>query len=139
MASEQHNFIVSAIARKIKLAGFRIKYLDGKYQDVGTSKLDIPPQITHHRPDVIGEKNNEVFYIGEAKTRSDFHADRTRNQISDFLALVKLNPDSKLIIGIPLSAKPDLQKLLHKLGLSKEEQIEIICIPEELLPHEEEI
>ena len=61
MASERHNFIVSAIARKIKLAGFRIIYLDGKYQDVGINKFDIPPKITHHRPDVIGEKDNEYF------------------------------------------------------------------------------
>ena len=36
MASEQHNFIVSAIARKMKLDGFGIIYLDGKYQDVET-------------------------------------------------------------------------------------------------------
>ena len=56
MASEQHNFIVSAIARKIRQYGFRIIYLDGKYQDVDTKKFDIPPQIINHRPDVIGEK-----------------------------------------------------------------------------------
>jgi len=139
MASERHNFIVSAIARKIKQTGFKIIYLDGKYQDVGTGEFGIPPKIIHHRPDVIGERENEIFCIGEAKTQNDLHSDRTKNQIIDFLTLVRLNPDNKLIIGIPLSAKPDMQRLLHKLGLSLQRQIEIIYVPEELMPNEEEI
>jgi hypothetical protein len=139
MASEQHNFIVSAIARKIKQAGFSIIYLEGKYQDVEISRFDIPPKITRHRPDVVGEKDNKTFCVGEAKTRNDLHSDRTRNQITDFWTLVKLNPNNKLIIGIPLSAELDLQRLFLKLGLSDQEQIDVICIPDKLLPNEEDI
>ena len=59
MASEQHNFIVSAIARKIKLYGFRIIYLDGKYQDVETEKPDIPPKIR-----LIGNRRDSAIYGG---------------------------------------------------------------------------
>jgi hypothetical protein len=139
MASEQHNFIVSAIARKMKLDGFRIIYLDGKYQDVETERPDIPPKIINHRPDIIGLKNGVIFCIGEAKTKDDIRSERTKNQIIDFHAIVKLKPENKLIAGIPLAAKEDLERLLLKLGLANEGQIEIIYIPEELLPHEEEI
>lgn len=139
MASEQHNFIVSAIARKMKLYGFRIIYLDGKYQDVETERPEIPPKIINHKPDIIGENNDMVFCIGEAKTRDDIRSERTKNQIADFLSIVKLKPGNKLIIGIPLTAKEDLGKLLLKLGFGNQNQIEIISIPEELLPHEEEI
>jgi hypothetical protein len=139
MASKQHDFIVSAIARKLKLYGFRIIYLDGKYKDVETEKPDIPPKIISHKPDIIGEKNSMIFCIGEAKTRDDIHSERTKNQITDFLSIVKLKPGNKLIIGIPLTAKEDLRSLLMKLGFVNQRQIEIIYIPAELLPNEEEI
>ena len=139
MASKQHDFIVSAIARKMKLYGFRIIYLDGKYQDVETEKPDIPPKIINHKPDIIGEKNSMIFCIGEAKTRDDIHSERTKHQITDFLSIVKLKPGNKLILGIPLTAKEDLRSLLMKLGFVNQRQIEIIYIPAELLPNEEEI
>ena len=139
MASEQHNFIVSAIARKMKLGGFGIIYLDGKYQDVETERPDIPPKIINHRPDIIGVKNGVIFCIGEAKTQGDIRSERTKKQITDFLTIVKLNPGNKLIVGIPLTAKEDLERLLLKLKLVNQKQIEIISIPEELLPHDEEI
>lgn len=139
MASEKHNFIVSAIARKIRQDGFRIIYLDGKYQDISTKKFDIPPKIINHKPDVIGEKEGIFFCVGEAKTKNDLLTERTKNQIIDFLTIVRLNSGNKLIIGIPLNAKEDLEKLLIQLGLVGQKQIEIIYIPEELLPYEEEI
>lgn len=139
MASEQHNFIVSAIARKIKLYGYRISYLDGKYQDIETERPDIPPKILNHRPDVIGIKKDAGFCIGEAKTKDDISSERTKKQITDFISIVKLDPGNKFIIGIPLIAKEDLDRLIRRLGFENQEQIEIIYIPEELLPCEEEI
>lgn len=139
MALEKHNFIVSAIARKIRQDGFRIIYLDGTYQDIDTKKFEIPPKIINHKPDVIGEKESVFFCIGEAKTKNDLLTERTKNQIIDFLAIVRLNSGSKLVLGIPLNAKEDLEKLLRKLGVVDKKQIEIISIPEKLLPYEEEI
>ena len=139
MASEKHNFIVSAIARKIRQDGFIIIYLDGKYQDIDTKKFDIPPKIINHKPDVIGEKEGIFFCVGEAKTKNDIFSERTKNQITDFLTIVRLNSGNRLIVGIPLNAKKDLEKLLLELGLANHNQIEIIYIPEELLPYEEEI
>ena len=139
MASDKHDFIVSAIVRKIRQYGFRVIYLDGKYQDINTEKFSIPPKIINHKPDVIGEKDNGCFCIGEAKTKNDFLTERTKHQIIDFLAIVKLNPENIFVIGIPLNAKKDLEKLLVELKVVNQKQIEIIYIPEELLPHEEQI
>ena len=139
MASEKHDFIVSAIVRKIRQDGFRVAYLDGKYQDIDTEKFGIPPKIINHKPDVIGEKESIFFCIGEAKTKNDLLAERTKNQIIDFLTIVRLNSGNKLVIGIPLNAKEDLEKLLIELGLVGQKQIEVIYVPEELLPYEEEI
>jgi hypothetical protein len=139
MASEKHNFIVSAIARKIRQDGFRIIYLEGKYQDIDTKKFDIPPKIINHKPDIIGEKDNMFFCIGEAKTKTDIFSERTKNQIIDFLTIVRLSYGNKLVLGIPLNAKENLEKLLIELGIVNQKQIEIIRIPEELLPYEEEI
>ncbi len=139
MPSEKHDFIVSAIVRKIRQDGFRVTYLDGKYQDIDTEKFGIPPKIINHKPDVIGEKESIFFCIGEAKTKNDLLAERTKNQIIDFLTIVRLNSGNKLVIGIPLNAKENLEKLLIELGLVGQKQIEIIYIPEELLPYEEEI
>lgn len=139
MASEKHDFIVSAIVRKIRQDGFRVIYLDGKYQDINTEKFDIPPKIINHKPDVIGEKDNTFFCIGEAKTKNDLLTERTKNQIIDFLAIVKLNSGNKFVIGIPLNAKEDLEKLMIELRVVNQKQIKIIYIPEELLPYEEQI
>ena len=139
MASEKHDFIVSAIVRKIRQNGFRVIYLDGKYQDIDTEKFDIPPKIMNHKSDVIGKKEGIFFCIGEAKTKNDIFSERTKNQITDFLTVVKLNSGNRLVVGIPLNAKEDLEKLLIKLKLVNQKQIEIIYIPEELLPYEEEI
>lgn len=139
MASEKHDFIVSAIVRKIRQDGFRVIYLDGKYQDIDTEAFDVPPKIINHKPDVIGGKESTFFCIGEAKTKNDLLTKRTKNQIIDFLAFARLNPGSKLVVGIPFNAKEDLEKLLRELGVVNQKQIEIIYVPEELLPHEEEI
>lgn len=139
MASEQHNFIVSAIGRKMRSIGFEIIYLDGKYQDIGTNKFDIPPKIINHKPDIVGEKGGMFFCIGEAKTENDINSNRTKNQIIDFLELVRQSPGNKLILGVPLNAKGDLEKLLIKLGLANQEQLDFVYIPETLLPNEENI
>lgn len=138
MASNRHDFIVAAISRKIRQYNFDVTYLDGRYQDVDVRKFDIPPQIIHHKPDIIGEKNAS-FCIGEAKTEGDLKNQRTKSQIKDFFVFISQNKNNRLILGIPMKAKTDLQHLLADLGVLNEKQIEIIYIPEELLPYEEEI
>ncbi|MHA1881868.1 MAG: hypothetical protein ACTSUO_02350 [Candidatus Thorarchaeota archaeon] len=139
MASKRHDFIVSAVVRKMRLDGFDIVYLDGRHHDISTTKPEIPPTIIHHKPDVIGEKKDGIFCIGEAKTESDISSERTRNQVSDFMAVVLMNEENRLILGVPLNSTGDLEALLRKLGCWHHKQIDIIHIPEELLPYEKEI
>jgi len=88
---------------------------------------------------LLEKKDSKFFCIGEAKTTKDLFTKRTKDQIIDFLAIVGLNSGNKLVIGIPLNAKEDLQKLLIELGVIKQKQIQIIYIPEDLLPYEEEV
>jgi hypothetical protein len=138
VASNRHDFIVAAISRKIRQYGFNITYLDGRYQDISEKKFDFPPQLIHHKPDIIGEKN-AIFCIGEAKTENDIQNQRTKNQIKDFFSIICTDKRNKLILGIPLKSKTELQHLLHELGLSNQKQIEIIYIPEEIMPNEEKV
>jgi len=138
MATRQHDFIVSAISRKIKLNGFKIIYLDGRYQDIEIEKPDIPPKILNHRPDIVGVKN-ELFIIGEAKTKNDLCCQRSKQQFIDFYNITSANPENRFIIGIPMSAIDSLAHLLNELGLAETKQIEILSIPDILLPEEHEI
>jgi len=139
MASKRHDFIVSAIGRKIRQYGFKIIYLDGKFQDLDTKKFDIPPKIINHKPDIIGERDGIHFCVGEAKTKNDIFSKRTKNQFFDFFTIVKSGRENILLIGIPFEAKSDLEKLLLEIGLDNKKQIKILCVPEDLLPDEEEI
>lgn len=138
MASNSHNFIVSAIARKIRQLGFKITYLDSPHSDISIENLNLPPKIIHHKPDIVGERD-QSFCIGEAKTSQDIMSERTKNQLMDFFSIVKQNNESKLILGIPLEAKQVLVRLLADLGLLNEKQIEIMYIPEAILPEDAEI
>lgn len=137
MASERHNFIVSAIGRKIRQAGFQILYLDGKFRDLRFGRFDIPPKIINHKPDIVAVKDDAFFCIGEAKTAHDIFSQRTKNQINDFISIVRMNPKNKLYVGIPLKSRADLERLLQELELHQDKQIEVILVPEELLPNEE--
>lgn len=139
MASEQHDFIVALIARKVRTYGFEIVYQDGRTQNTDVKKLEIPPKIIHHKPDIVGKRDETEFCIGEAKTKNDIFSERTKNQIIDFLEIVKTDPSNRLIIGVPTSAIEDLKRVLIKLKVYEIKQLEIICVPEVLLPHEEEI
>lgn len=139
MASRNHDFIVSAIVRKVRQHGFKVIYLDGRHQDVSVEKLELPHKIINHRPDVIGENNYNCFCIGEAKIESDLLTERTKNQLKDFFQLVNINPQNKLILGVPLNDRGLLDNVLNKLGMINKKQIEVIVVPGKLLPNEKEI
>jgi hypothetical protein len=139
MATLQHDFIVSALARKIKLEKYSIIYLDGHYQEVCTIKPNIPPKIINHRPDIIGAREDQLFVIGEAKTKNDISSLRTKKQITDFCELISCNIGNKLILGIPLNSKNTLLRLLKRLNLISNKQIEILYVPDQLIPEENEI
>jgi hypothetical protein len=139
LASKAHNFIVSSLVRKIRTDGFRIIYFEGKYQDVNVMSYNIPPKIINHRPDVIGEKEDKSFCIGEAKTKNDLMSSRTKKQFKDFSDLTTIGNGNKFYLGIPISASPKLRKLLDLLNLNSNKNIEVVYIPDEILKFENEI
>ncbi len=122
----------------MRQCGFGIIYLDGNYRDVDTKKFSIPPKIINHKPDVVGEKNSDIFCIGEAKTENDIFTERTKKQIVDFFSIVQGNSENKLILGIPIRAKENLNKVLSNLRVIDSPQVDIILVPEQLLPNEED-
>jgi hypothetical protein len=134
MASINHDFIVAAIGRKIKSYGCKIIYLDGRWTESEPQRLNIPPKILFHRPDIVGEKEEAFFCVGEAKTENDINSKRTQTQILDFLSLVEINPQNRLIFGLPQNSQARFERILHKMGVLGERQLEIIYIPDLLLP-----
>lgn len=139
MASSKHDFIVASLSRRIRQFGYKIIYLDGKKFNITSSTLHIPPRIINHRPDIIGDLAGVSFCIGEAKTESDILSLRTKNQLLDFYSLIKTNSSNMLFFGIPLKSKESFRNLLMQHELQNAKQIDILYIPEELFPDEEEI
>jgi hypothetical protein len=132
MASKGHDFIVASISRKIRELGFIITYVDGECVNISILKHPIPPKIINHKPDVVGENKTGNYCIGEAKTTNDIKSKRTKQQLIDFSEFVNLYEGNFLIIGIPLNAENELNKLLWKSSL-KCENIIILRIPDVLL------
>ena len=80
MASEKHDFIVSAISRKIKQKEFHIIYFDGKYQNTETTKPEIPLKIINHRPDIIGEKRAVFSVLAKQKLKTTYFQIELKNR-----------------------------------------------------------
>lgn len=134
MASKLHQFIMSLIVRKMKLEGYEIIAYDGDYTQIENMDLKIPFRIMRHRPDIIGisyDKSN--ICIGEAKTSSDLHSERTKEEILDYSSIrVDIDRSVKLIIGIPKSSNLLLLKLIYELKLMNNKNIECLLVPENL-------
>ena len=118
--------------------GFEILFFEGNSADIGTKKFDIPPKVLYHRPDLVGG-NSSGYCIGEAKTENDIFSERTKEQIKSYLDFLILNKGNRLVLGIPIDAKRDLERLLKNLGGNNCAQVDILSVPMELLPYEEEI
>ena len=136
MPSKLHQMIVGLIGRKIREKNYTIVAFDGNEYLFDGSKLDTPPTIKRHRPDIVGFKSDtKEVCVGEAKTKEDLFSNRTREQLLDYsdTKCVSTGKNIEIIIGIPKSAEVDLIKLLKKLNLFQKEFISYICLPEELL------
>lgn len=131
--AEVHEMLVTYVAGKMQRLGYNILFMEGNHADVKSQRPELPPKIITHRPDVYGVKTNSIA-IGEAKTKSDLKASRTRTQLLDFKEIVRENPNNRLFICVPQNAGPELVSLLSSLGIVVDEQIDIMVIPEMLLP-----
>ena len=93
----------------------------------------MPPKILRHRPDVIAINDNGQICIGEAKTKNDIINNRTKAELFDFSSYEFNGHKCLLIIGIPKSSQGGLNKVLCELSIEKNENIEILLIPDELI------
>jgi hypothetical protein len=132
-----HDVLVSFVASKIQRLGFEIKYMEGRSEDVTMSKPDLPPRLISHRPDVFGTLSTGAICIGEAKTAGDLKSKRTITQFVDFTFIVRENPHNRLIIGIPAGAKGLVVNLLMSAGITIDQQVDILEVPEQFLSRNE--
>ena len=128
MASAPHQFMLSLLAMKMKSLGFEPISYDGNSYQIGMTKLKIPPTIYNHRPDIIGINVNDEFCIGEVKTVNDLSSHRTKQQIIDF------SKSAKFIICTTKSAQEKLVNKLNRLGLLFNRNVEMLIVPDELIP-----
>ena len=128
MASVAHQFMLSLLAMKMKSLGFEPISYDGNSYQIGMTKLKIPPTIHNHRPDIIGIDINGEFCIGEVKTENDLSSYRTKQQIIDF------SKSAKCIICTTKSAQEKLVNKLNRLGLLFNRNVEMLIVPDELIP-----
>lgn len=133
MVSSAHQFMLSILAMKMKSLGFEPIAYDGDSYQIGMTKLKIPLTIHNHRPDIIGINLNDEFCIGEVKTKNDFSSFRTKQQIIDF------SKKFKCVFCTSKSAQEKLSNKLKNLGLLFNKNIEMLIVPDELIPNDQEI
>lgn len=130
MPGKKHQFIVGLLVKQMREYGCKINYLDGKYHG---EKLEMPPQILRHRPDIFGITGTGIICIGEAKTESDLKSARTREQLTDFANLVLNGKPCEVFWGIPRLCKDQFNKILEEQKLLKLSNIHVLFVPEEII------
>lgn len=136
MPTKLHQMLVGLIARKMRERGYHIVAFDGNEYLFDGQKLNVPPQIKRHRPDIVGFNfETKEVCVGEAKTRGDLFSESTREQLLDYSTSKQFSSGKhiEVILGIPRSAEKDLIKLLERLNLFGENFISYVWLPEELV------
>lgn len=136
MPTKLHQMIVGLIGRKMREKGYDIVAFHGNEYLFDGQKLNIPPSIKRHRPDIVGFKfETQDICVGEAKTSEDLFLKRTKEQLLDYSNTKGLSTGKhiEIILGIPKSAEEDLIKLLKELKLFGKDFISHIWLPEELV------
>jgi hypothetical protein len=136
MPTKLHQMIVGLIGRKMREKGYDIVAFDGNEYLFDGQKINIPPSIKRHRPDIVGFKfETKEICVGEAKTSKDLFSKRTKEQLLDYSNIKGLSTGKhiEIILGIPKSAEGDLIRLLSELNLFEKDFISYIWLPEELV------
>ena len=134
MASKGHDFIVKMIGIKMNELGYKIVAQEEHYYNVCIAKIELPPSISNHRPDMIGYSQKDCVCIGEAKYYNDLRSSHTIEQLNDYFSLVQKSEKIYLIIGLPSSEMGSLLKILDKNNLELNERITVLQIPDAIIP-----
>lgn len=105
--------------------------LDGRTENFGLENVIQPLPHGRHRPDAVGVSVDGRRCVGEAKTASDVTAERTREELIDFLD--PKGDYDEVILGYPGSADSAVQRVLRMIGASDCPQLDLIRVPDELL------
>ena len=133
MAGAKHQFILGLVVKLMREQGINIMGVDSHYPGLLGEKLQMPPQVLHHRPDIIGIRESGQICIGEAKTGNDITSKRTYSQLKDF-ASVELNGQRcDVFVGVPKSSQDLFKKTMKRLGLLESTNIRVIYVPEEII------
>jgi hypothetical protein len=134
MASSDHDFIVTLVARKISSLGFEIIFIEGQYCSPMRVRRMVPPRVVRHRPDVVGANLDGSYCIGEAKTKDDIRTARSREQLEDYATFLADYPLSMLVVGCPHEASWEMTSLMLACGLHKDGRVHLLFVPGPLLP-----
>ena len=111
MSGEEHKKLVKGLIDHFESKGLKI--ISAAYD--GYEKCET---IGSHEPDVIAQKpNEELYYIGEAKTCDNLTTERTIEQLQDFANT-----------AVPKQCLDDLKKCIEDFGLLMNENVETIGI-----------
>jgi hypothetical protein len=121
----------------MKAMGFETILSDSHYND--NAILRSTPTIVHHKPDCIGyRKIDDSVCLGEAKYSGDFNNDRTIRQVCDFVTLANTKSNVWLVFGVVDVDEQKLKKIIDNNQLIVSERVEVITVPERLLPNEKQ-
>ena len=83
---------------------------------VSTDRQESPPYIGGYVPDVLVRDVPQTrIMIGEAKTRNDLEAVRSRKQMRAFLEYLRHIPDSTFVLCVPMVSKATARNLLREI------------------------
>lgn len=114
--SDEHAALVVGLTEYVRerhgSRGNLALYLDDQMRD-----RERPQRISGHLPDLYAEDVPRTFVIiGEAKTRPDLLATRSRRQLASFVQYLSLYECAFFYLAVPLLAKPAATSLLRELG-----------------------
>jgi hypothetical protein len=133
MASNAHQFIMGLIIKAMQSTDCRIIAMEGEYPGLSGEKLPLPPQVTRHRPDVVGIRRNQQVCLGEAKTGKDVSSVRTREQLNDFTNVQVNGLACDVYVGLPGRSRATFDRMLRTEGLDRCENLHVFYIPDEII------
>ncbi|RWG50498.1 MAG: hypothetical protein EOQ62_04290 [Mesorhizobium sp.] len=111
--SAAHARLVRAILSFVELEFGPIIDLSVRDDSVFPLRYERPPRVGGFVPDVYAtDVPTTVTIIGEAKTTSDLERERSRSQISAFLAYLAHMPKGVFVLSVPLVAGATARRIV---------------------------
>jgi hypothetical protein len=130
MPSSTHQLLVQMLVPRMHALRYQIVASDLYYYQLGRLRLDSPPVLARHRPDLLGVRGRSPrFCIAEAKTAGDLRTRHSKEQLSDFASV----PDAMLLVAVPSGALATLERVVGDLGIQTGPRFECLAVPEALL------